>query len=98
MSGVSAQGSWTNLVPAIRQARTYQRSWLTNDLVAGLVLVGMLAPAGMAYATAAGLPPVTGLYASTVPLVVYAIFGPSRVLVLGPDSSLTPDTLPRHAS
>ena len=90
MSGVSAQGSWTNLVPAIRQARTYQRSWLTNDLVAGLVLVGMLAPAGMAYATAAGLPPVTGLYASIVPLVVYAIFGPSRVLVLGPDSSLTP--------
>ena len=90
MCGVSTPGSWTNLVPAIRQARTYQRGWLTNDLVAGLVLVGMLAPAGMAYATAAGLPPVTGLYASIVPLVVYAIFGPSRVLVLGPDSSLTP--------
>jgi len=88
--GVSTPGSWTNLVPAIRQARTYQRSWLGNDLVAGLVLVGMLAPAGMAYATAAGLPPVTGLYASIVPLVVYAIFGPSRVLILGPDSSLTP--------
>ena len=90
MFGVSTPGSWTNLVPAIRQARTYQRSWLGNDLVAGLVLVGMLAPAGMAYATAAGLPPVTGLYASIVPLVVYAIFGPSRVLILGPDSSLTP--------
>lgn len=82
--------TWTNLVPAIGQARSYRREWWTRDLVAGVVLTGLLAPAGMAYAAAAGLPPVTGLYATIVPLVVYALFGPSRILVMGPDSSLTP--------
>jgi high affinity sulfate transporter 1 len=56
--------------------------------VAGLVLTAFLVPVGVGYAQAAGLPPVTGLYATIVPLVVYALFGPSRVLVLGPDSSL----------
>ncbi|MEQ1701288.1 MAG: sulfate permease [Ilumatobacteraceae bacterium] len=83
-------GSWKNLVPAIRQVRTYERRWLGKDIAAGLVITGLLAPAGMAYASAAGLPPVTGLYATIVPLFVYALFGPSRVMVLGPDSSLTP--------
>ena len=83
-------GSWRNLVPAIRQVRTYERRWLGKDIAAGLVITGLLAPAGMAYASAAGLPPVTGLYATIVPLFVYAIFGPSRIMVLGPDSSLTP--------
>ncbi len=82
--------SWTNLVPAIAQARSYRREWLSKDVFAGVVLTGLLAPAGMAYAAAAGLPPVTGLYATIVPLVVYALFGPSRILVMGPDSSLTP--------
>ena len=47
----------------------------------------MLVPVGMGYAQAAGLPPITGLYATIVPLVAYAAFGPSRVMVLGPDSS-----------
>ncbi|MFM9275186.1 SulP family inorganic anion transporter [Pseudarthrobacter sp. NKDBFgelt] len=64
--------------------------WLRHDLLAGTALFAILVPAGMAYAQAAGLPPVTGLYATVVPLVVYAIVGPSRVLVLGPDSSLAP--------
>ena len=82
--------TWTNLVPAIAQVRSYRREWLSKDLLAGVVLTGLLAPAGMAYAAAAGLPPVTGLYATIVPLVVYAMFGPSRILVMGPDSSLTP--------
>ena len=82
--------SWTNLVPAIGQARRYRREWFSKDIAAGVVITGMLAPAGMAYATAAGLPAVTGLYATIVPLLVYAIFGPSRILVMGPDSSLTP--------
>ena len=71
-------------------AGTYHREWLGRDVAAGLVLTGLLAPAGMAYAAAAGLPPVNGLYASIVPLVVYALCGPSRILVLGPDSALTP--------
>lgn len=64
--------------------------WLRHDLLAGTALFAILVPAGMAYAQAAGLPPVTGLYATVVPLIVYAAVGPSRVLVLGPDSSLAP--------
>lgn len=82
--------SLANLVPAIGQARSYRREWLVHDLAAGVVITGMLAPAGMAYATAAGLPAVTGLYATIVPLLAYALFGPSRIMIIGPDSSLTP--------
>jgi high affinity sulfate transporter 1 len=58
--------------------------------MAGLVLTALLVPQGMAYAELAGLPPITGLYTSILCLVGYAIFGPSRILVLGPDSSLGP--------
>jgi high affinity sulfate transporter 1 len=75
-------------VPGWRTLRAYQRSWLPNDLAAGIVLTAVLVPVGMGYAEAAGLPAITGLYATIVPLVVYAILGPSRILVLGPDSSL----------
>jgi high affinity sulfate transporter 1 len=75
-------------VPGLRTLREYQRSWLASDLVAGLVLTALLVPVGMGYAQAAGLPPITGLYATIVPLVAYAVFGPSRIMVLGPDSSL----------
>ena len=75
-------------VPGLRTLREYQRAWLANDLVAGLVLTALLIPVGMGYAQAAGLPPITGLYATIVPLIAYAVFGPSRVMVLGPDSSL----------
>ena len=70
--------------------RTYQRGWLSKDVVAGLVLSALLVPQGMAYAELAGLPPVTGLYTSILCLLGYAVFGPSRILVLGPDSSLGP--------
>jgi high affinity sulfate transporter 1 len=75
-------------VPGWRTLRAYRRSWLPNDLAAGIVLTAVLVPVGMGYAEAAGLPAITGLYATIVPLVVYAILGPSRILVLGPDSSL----------
>ena len=75
-------------VPGLRTMRQYRRSWLASDLIAGLVLTALLVPVGMGYAQAAGLPPITGLYATIVPLVAYAAFGPSRVMVLGPDSSL----------
>lgn len=74
----------------LRVVRTYERSWLVKDLTAGTVLVALLAPAGMAYAQASGLPPITGLYATVIPLLVYALVGPSRILVMGPDSSLAP--------
>jgi high affinity sulfate transporter 1 len=77
-------------IPGLRAGRTYQRKWLRADLVAGLVLAAILVPQGMAYAQLAGLPPVTGLYTTIGCLVGYAVFGPSRVLVLGPDSSISP--------
>ncbi len=77
-------------VPGIRVATTYQRRWLRSDLIAGVVLAAILVPQGMAYADLAGLPPVTGLYTTVACLVAYAVFGPSRILVLGPDSSISP--------
>jgi len=77
-------------VPGIAVARTYRRSWLRGDVVAGLALTALLVPQGMAYAELAGLPPVTGLYTTVIVLVAYALFGPSRILVLGPDSALGP--------
>src|SRR5436190_8502976 len=76
--------------PGVRMLRGYRRKWFRHDLVAGLVLTTLLVPQGMAYAELAGLPPITGLYTSILCLTGYAIFGPSRILVLGPDSSLGP--------
>jgi high affinity sulfate transporter 1 len=70
--------------------RRYEAAWLPHDVMAGLVLTTMLVPVGIAYAVASGLPGIYGLYATIVPLLVYALFGPSRILVLGPDSSLAP--------
>ena len=77
-------------IPGVQAASTYRRSWLVRDIVAGVVLTTLLVPQGMAYAELAGLPPITGLYTSIACLLGYAIFGPSRILVLGPDSSLGP--------
>ncbi len=75
-------------LPGVATLRTYRRGWLRGDIVAGLILSTLLVPAGMGYAEAAGLPAITGLYATIVPLIAYAVFGPSRILVLGPDSAL----------
>ena len=69
---------------------SFRREWAVRDLVAGTVLTTLLVPQGMAYAELAGLPPITGLYTSIMCLLGYAVFGPSRILVLGPDSSLGP--------
>jgi high affinity sulfate transporter 1 len=76
--------------PGIRVLRTYRRAWLARDVTAGVVLTTLLVPQGMAYAELAGLPPITGLYTTIMCLLGYAVFGPSRILVLGPDSSLGP--------
>src|SRR5262252_8615433 len=81
---------WTRWLPGLRVARGYQSSWLRHDLVAGLVMTTMLVPVGIAYAEASGVPGINGLYATIVPLLAYALFGPSRILILGPDSSLAP--------
>jgi hypothetical protein len=76
------------LAAGLRTLREYEVGWLRHDIVAGLVLTTMLVPVGIAYAAASGVPGIYGLYATIVPLLAYALFGPSRVLVLGPDSSL----------
>lgn len=75
--------------PGLNILLNYQSAWLLHDLAAGLALTAILVPVGMGYAEASGLPAIYGLYASIVPLIAYAIFGPSRILVLGPDSTLT---------
>src|SRR4051812_42828553 len=78
------------IVPGLAALHSYRRTWLRNDLVAGVVLAAILVPQGMAYAELAGLPAVTGLYTTIACLIGYAVMGPSRVLVLGPDSSVSP--------
>ncbi len=75
-------------IPGFHTLRTYHSSWLRHDIVAGLVMTTMLVPVGIAYAEASGVPGISGLYATIVPLLAYALFGPSRILVLGPDSAL----------
>jgi len=85
-----AGASLLNWVPGVQTLRDYRLSWLRNDVVAGIVLSTMLVPVGIAYAVASGVPAINGLYATIIPLIAYAIFGPSRILVLGPDSSLAP--------
>jgi len=77
-------------MPGVQALASYRRQWLAKDVVAGVVLTTLLVPQGMAYAELAGLPPITGLYTSILCLLGYAVFGPSRILVLGPDSSLGP--------
>ncbi len=77
-------------MPLLTWLPRYDRRLLKDDIVAGLALSALLVPQGMAYAQLAGLPPITGLYTSVMCLIGYAVFGPSKVLVLGPDSSLGP--------
>src|SRR5215470_4434454 len=84
----AARSGWTRWLPGLQTLRRYESSWLRHDLVAGLVMTTMLVPVGIAYAEASGVPGINGLYATIVPLLAYALFGPSRILVLGPDSSL----------
>ena len=79
---------WLRWLPGLRTLRQYEAAWLPHDVVAGLVLATMLVPVGIAYAVASGVPGIYGLYATIIPLMAYALFGPSRILVLGPDSAL----------
>ncbi|EHK67670.1 SulP family inorganic anion transporter [Achromobacter arsenitoxydans] len=80
--------SWLRWLPGLAVLKSYQAAWLPKDIAAGLVLTTMLVPVGIAYAEASGVPGVYGLYATIIPMLVYALFGPSRILVLGPDSAL----------
>ena len=88
-SDKSREGKCTRWLPGLATFRRYEPAWLTHDVVAGLALVTMLAPVGMAYAVASGVEAIYGLYATISSLLAYALFGPSRILVLGPNSSLT---------
>ena len=74
--------------PGLHTLLHYQRAWLLKDVLAGLVLTAVLVPVGMGYAEASGVPAIHGLYATMLPLIAYALFGPSRIMVLGPDSTL----------
>ncbi|WP_433298683.1 SulP family inorganic anion transporter [Pseudonocardia sp. CA-142604] len=80
----------STFAPGLATLFSYEARWLPKDVVAGLVLTALLVPQGMAYAELAGLPAITGLYTSILCLLGYALFGPSRILVLGPDSALGP--------
>jgi len=89
MRPVSSElAGWKRWLPGVQMLARYEPAWLAHDLMAGLVLTTMLVPVGIAYAVASGVPGIYGLYATIVPLLAYALFGPSRILVLGPDSSL----------
>ena len=68
---------WQRRLPGLLTAQQYQVAWLGHDIVAGLVLTTMLVPAGIAYAVASGVPGIYGLYATILPLLAYALFGPS---------------------
>jgi len=71
-------------LPVLEWLPQYQKGWFRHDLVAGLTVGVMLVPQGMAYALLAGMPPIYGLYASLIPLLLYAIFGTSRQISIGP--------------
>jgi high affinity sulfate transporter 1 len=84
----AGRGGLSRWLPGIAMLSGYNRDLFSQDLVAGLVLTAILVPVGIAYAEAAGLSPIYGLYATIVPLLAYAVCGPSRIMVLGPDSAL----------
>jgi high affinity sulfate transporter 1 len=82
------RNGWIRWLPGLTVLREYDPSWLRNDVVAGVVVTTMLVPVGIAYAEASGVPGINGLYATILPLLAYAMVGPSRILILSPDSSL----------
>src|SRR3954462_9030265 len=79
---------WKHWFPGFQILSDYKVAWFPHDVIAGLVLTTMLVPVGIAYALASGVPGIYGMYATIVPMLAYALFGPSRIMVLGPDSSL----------
>ncbi len=84
MSNQDSLAVLRRIVPVLDWGRNYSRSTLSNDLIAAVIVTIMLIPQSLAYALLAGLPPEAGLYASIVPIVLYAVFGTSRSLAVGP--------------
>ncbi len=77
----------TDWIPLLRDLRHYQKAWLSRDVIAGLSVAAVQVPTAIAYAALAGFPPEVGLNASMLPVLVYALFGSSRQLVIGPDAA-----------
>jgi MFS superfamily sulfate permease-like transporter len=85
---VAKQFTLTAMAPGLAQFRTYQRSYLRGDLMGGLTVAAYLVPQVMAYATLVGVPAVNGLWCALPPLIIYAIFGTSRLMSAGPESTV----------
>src|SRR5512143_938796 len=77
----------TDWIPLLRDLRQYRREWLSRDVIAGLSVAAVQVPTAIAYANLAGFPPEAGLYASMLPVLIYALFGSSRQLIIGPDAA-----------
>jgi len=90
--------SFVRYLPVLDWGRGYNRTILTNDLVAAAIVTIMLIPQSLAYAMLAGLPPEIGLYASILPIVAYALFGTSRALAVGPVAVISLMTLTAASS
>ncbi len=98
---MNALGRYLPSLPILAWGRAYDRPTLVSDLVAALIVTIMLIPQSLAYALLAGLPPEVGLYASVAPLLLYAVFGTSRVLAVGPVavvSLMTAAAIGEHAA
>jgi SulP family sulfate permease len=80
---------WLSYVPGVASLRHYRPEWLVGDLVAGISVCLVMIPAVVAYAGLMGLAPQHGLYAALVPMAVYALFGSSRQVIVGPDIAIT---------
>jgi len=76
------------IAPGLAMLKGYRREWLRYDVAAGLSVAAVALPTAIAYAQLAGFPPVVGLYAAILPLVVYALFGTSRQLIVNPDAAV----------
>src|SRR3954468_17767489 len=75
------------LLPVLRWLPAFRRGWLLPDVLGGLAVWAVMVPEGMAYAGIVGVPPIMGLYTIIPPLIVYALLGTSRLLVIGPDTA-----------
>jgi len=80
--------SRTRFVPLTQELRDYEGSWFTGDLMAAITVWAIVVPESIAYASIAGMPPATGLYAATIPLLAYAVFGSSRRISVGPSAAV----------
>jgi sulfate permease, SulP family len=84
-----AFGSWLEVLPVVQLFRGYRHAWFRADLLAGISVCVVMIPSVIAYAELAGLPPISGLYASLAAIIGYAIFASSRQVIAGPDAAVT---------